>query len=303
MPTLAFIVSIISVVLVPILVTLIIIWWRFSYRKRQSVSPLTREMLRAPGTRLRSEIFSIQFDLSTSISAAFMSGLYPALVYFAHHYYFGTVSGFVAASMALFGVSLFGFSISRLFILVQRKERLKRGLECEMAVGIELDQLMKQGYSVFHDLPAEGFNIDHVVIGKNGVFAVETKGRSKKMSKDGKESKITMSGKVLEIGGWHDRVTLEQAERQAVWLSRWLSEAVGDRVQASPVVVFPGWYIDRKSSSPVPVLNEKEIVSWFRKLHGQALDAAMMKRVAYQVERRVRDISSDSVLTLPEHLK
>jgi Nuclease-related domain len=27
--------------------------------------------------------------------------------------------------------------------------------------------------------PAEGFNIDHVVVGRNGVFAVETKGRSK----------------------------------------------------------------------------------------------------------------------------
>lgn len=78
------------------------------------------------------------------------------------------------------------------------------------------------------------------MIGPNGVFAVETKGRSKKMSETGKESKITLSGKVLEIGGWHDREVLGQAERQAAWLSRWLSDAVGDRVQAHPVVVFLG---------------------------------------------------------------
>lgn len=146
MSTLAFIMSIVSAVLVPILVLLIIIWWRFSYRKKQSVSPLTRNMLRAPGTRLGSEIFSIQFDLSTSISVAFMSGLYPALIYFAHHYYFGSVSVFLTVSIALSGVFVFGFSVSRLIMLVQRKERLKRGLECEMAVGIELDQLMKQGF-------------------------------------------------------------------------------------------------------------------------------------------------------------
>ena len=32
---------------------------------------------------------------------------------------------------------------------------------------------------VYHDIPGNNFNIDHVVVGPNGVFAVETEGRSK----------------------------------------------------------------------------------------------------------------------------
>ncbi len=53
------------------------------------------------------------------------------------------------------------------------------GPDCEMAVGQELNNPMCAGYRVYNDVPAEGLNIDHVVVGRNGVFAVETKGRSK----------------------------------------------------------------------------------------------------------------------------
>jgi hypothetical protein len=38
---------------------------------------------------------------------------------------------------------------------------------------------MRQGAAAFHDLPAEQFNIDHVVVATEGVFAFETKGFTK----------------------------------------------------------------------------------------------------------------------------
>jgi len=49
------------------------------------------------------------------------------------------------------------------------------GYDAELSVGQELNQLMRQGAVVFHDLPADGFNIDHVLISALGVFAIETK--------------------------------------------------------------------------------------------------------------------------------
>jgi hypothetical protein len=52
------------------------------------------------------------------------------------------------------------------------------GYDGELATAQELNQLMRHGYYVFHDLQAENFNIDHIVIGPAGVFAVETKSRS-----------------------------------------------------------------------------------------------------------------------------
>lgn len=38
---------------------------------------------------------------------------------------------------------------------------------------------MTQGARVYHDFPAENFNIDHVLIDRAGVFAIETKGFTK----------------------------------------------------------------------------------------------------------------------------
>src|SRR5690606_27342378 len=60
-----------------------------------------------------------------------------------------------------------------------RLDNLKAGYDAEVAVGQELDQLMRQGAATFHDIPADNFNIDHVVISGEGVFAIETKGFTK----------------------------------------------------------------------------------------------------------------------------
>ena len=46
---------------------------------------------------------------------------------------------------------------------------------------------MLQGFHVYHDFPAEGFNIDHIVVGAKGVFAVETKTRSKRTTANRRE--------------------------------------------------------------------------------------------------------------------
>ncbi len=54
--------------------------------------------------------------------------------------------------------------------------RLLKGADSEAAVGDELDPLREQGWFVFHDWPKEfGGNVDHVVCGPRGAFAIETK--------------------------------------------------------------------------------------------------------------------------------
>jgi hypothetical protein len=67
----------------------------------------------------------------------------------------------------------------KMVIISKRAMSYRLGLDAELAAGQELDQLMRHGAFVFHDYPAEKFNIDHVVICESGVFAVETKARMK----------------------------------------------------------------------------------------------------------------------------
>ena len=89
---------------------------------------------------------------------------------------------------------------------------------------------MLDGYRVYHDFPGDKFNIDHIVVGPPGVFAVETKARSKPTSQDRKaDAKVKYDGKCLRFPNATDVEFLEQAKRQAEWLSKWLRSAVNFR--------------------------------------------------------------------------
>ena len=163
-------------------------------------------------------------------------------------------------------------------------------LDAEMAVGQELNQLMGEGCRVYHDFPAENFNIDHIVVGPTGVFAVETKGRTKAKKRKGKvDATVVYDGNLLQFPGWYETELLLQAQTQADWLNKWLTSAVGDAVYVQTVLALPGWYVVRKADRPIKVISGKEAYC-LAKPSGISLNADMIERIAHQVEQRCRDV-------------
>ncbi len=56
--------------------------------------------------------------------------------------------------------------------------RLTRGARAEESVGLTLNELTRDGWTVFHDIEQAGEgNVDHLVFGPNGVYMIETKAR------------------------------------------------------------------------------------------------------------------------------
>jgi len=91
----------------------------------------------------------------------------------------------------------------------------------------------------------ETFNIDHVIVSQHGIFAVETKTWSKlpreMVSFDGE--KVTVSGKRP------DRDAARQAKAGSDWLRRELQAVTKTSLKVTPVVVFPGWWVDERHNS------------------------------------------------------
>jgi Nuclease-related domain len=171
-------------------------------------------------------------------------------------------------------------------------DNLKAGYDAELAVGQELDQLMRYGATVFHDIPGEHFNIDHVVIAKEGIFAVETKGFTKPRRGGGRsDATVTFDGKRLAFPTWSTSEPLEQAERQAAWLSKWLSSAVGAPLQALPVLALPGWFVELNGRGAVRVFNGKQLAGLLAARGAQSLSAQDVQRVVHQVEQRCRTVA------------
>lgn len=179
--------------------------------------------------------------------------------------------------------------------------KLRLGHIAEIATANELIGLQALGYQVFHDVQAEGFNIDHLVVGKNGVFAIETKGRHKRNkdllqtngngSSSGKKGyQVFYKDGRLNFPSWTETKPIEQAERQALLLrervSQWLTKATGTPVSSTPVLVFPGWYVTCQSKPPFPIVNHKQLVGTIPTLKTQALTQQQVDTIIYQVAQR-----------------
>ena len=183
------------------------------------------------------------------------------------------------------------YFVFKLVRTVKRRNNLRLGLEAEWAVSLELHDIESANYKVFHDIQCDKFNIDHLVVGPNGVFAIETKGRrkpnnSKNAEAKSKEHVVNLNGKILEFPNYSDTNIIEQAVRQAKWATTWLSNATGEPITVSPVITIPGWYVKAISKPIVPVLATKSLSSQVPKLIGQRLSPEQISRIAHQVKQK-----------------
>jgi hypothetical protein len=177
---------------------------------------------------------------------------------------------------------------------------LRLAHDAELAVGQELNHLMSQGYQVYHDFPAPKFNIDHILVGPAGVFAVETKARTKRMTGNGKgDAEVIYDGQCLKFPGWVEKRPLDQAADQASWLRKWLSSAVGESVDVRAVVTLPGWCVKRSSPQGILVINPKNFRTFLTRSRNKTLSDSMIQRIAHQLEQRCRDVEPKAYPTEP----
>jgi hypothetical protein len=262
--------------------------WR--RRRRGHRPPFSDLLLRSPGEGLRREIEDLNEDITAYMTSASIVPLLLVCMYL-----IGLISNKERSGAGYFifvaGVAFAAFLVWKVLMLTRRRKSLRMGLAGEMATGEELNQLMLDGYHVFHDFPANRFNIDHIVVGVPGVFAVESKARSKgSRGNRMAEAKVTYDGERLIFSSWVTTEPIDQAKAQAAWLSKWLSGAVGDPVKVWPMVTIPGWYIDRKSPNGVPVLNPKEVKIYLDARKETVFSESMIKRICHQLEQKCRDV-------------
>jgi hypothetical protein len=281
------------VLLGPVIAASVVGWGRWKLR-RERRSPLTTHMLRGPGEALREQIDKVREDVDLWLTYLVLLPSLAGLLLLAQAQVLARaldVWVVVAAGLlATAPVAYFGW---RCVKGIRHLWRLRLALDGEVSVGQELQNLMLQGAYVFHDFPAEGFNIDHVVIGPGGVVAVETKARSKLNVPSGQRKdsvRVVYDGTALRFPNHTETKPVDQAIRQAQWLARWLTSAVGWDVRVTPALAIPGWFIEHKAFEPVRVFNGKNPAFLIKPRQGQTLDPSQIRAIAHQVEQRCRNV-------------
>ena len=266
--------------------------WLWRTKRTAGNAPVREGLLRAPGESLRLKADELSDRLGTTFAAAIMMpGFVMAMILVSSPG--GTLTtGRAWAALAACTVLLLPMT----WLLFRRADELRNyrlGFHGERAAGEQINQLMREGCYVFHDVPLEPYgNVDHVVISPAGVFAVETKAhRKRKAPKGRREWEVTYDGKVLDFPTYVNKSNLDDARRGANLLRAMLSKAVGEEVRVSPVLALPGWNVlNRVKDSDVAVLNPKNIRFTVLPERGAGLSRQLAERIAYQLEQKCRDV-------------
>jgi len=159
------------------------------------------------------------------------------------------------------GLTLAGIATMKWVRLKPSLPSWQQGIRGEREVGRMLERCRRFGYEVFHDVPGDGFNVDHVLVGPAGVFAIETKTRSKP---GGRTATVIYDGKQLTIDGRTTEADpIRQVEAAADFIGQLLERMCGRRPDVRPVVLFPGWWVESQPrGARVWVLNPKALLSF-----------------------------------------
>lgn len=250
-------------------------------------SPLKAPPLRYAGQSLDGEIQRVLNDDVLAYVAMAILAIVLAIHEWSRWY---TNSPPQPVLFTLIAISAVAYTARKIVLARRKIKMLRLGRDGERIVGQFLDGLRESGYRVLHDIVGDDFNIDHLLIGPNGVFTVETKTVSKPAR--GK-TEIDYDGAEILVNGFRpDRDPIVQAKAQANWVKELVKELTGKTISVRPTVVYPGWYVNQKmpkgSRPEVWVLNPKALATFIENSDG-ALSNEDVRSVHYHLSRYVRN--------------
>ena len=184
----------------------------------------------------------------------------------------------------IFAIILTILSAISFMRLLHVARRLNRGERGELHVADVLEELRSEGYKPVHDIVGNGFNIDHVIVGPGGVFAIETKYRSGRGEITFRNTEGVFVGDRLE-----EKDCLKQARGSAAAIRELIHESCGRRVWVMAIVVFVGdWKIKNKwRDTDTRVFTPDGLLPYIRDLQPQ-LTRKDIELISSHLERSAR---------------
>jgi hypothetical protein len=273
-------------------------WLRLRRSRERKPFPDYLRLRRGPGESLRRQIDQIDNRLLQRAGLAFLAPLLAsgALVWITTRLSGHAQLLALAAVLVVLVVFLWLIGHSLAAQLEGWRNRYL-GYFGERVVAEALEPLKARGYAVFHDVPAgergARFNLDHVVVGPGGIFAIETKTRRQgagDMREGYAAHEIIYDGEQLSFPWGEDRHGLASAHERAAWLERWLSKELEIPLPVQPVLTFPGWTVVTRQDGPITVVSPARLVETIARAPDGTLGPARIEAVVQLLDERCRDV-------------
>lgn len=252
-------------------------------------SPINEDDLQTlPGSYLRQK----REDLFEDIISWFAMVLFAFVLTILEWFFYMTNtprSPWVPTLLTIFVSILFYYKYKK---YVKNSLNYSQGLNGEIYVGQILEGLRSKGYVPIHDVPCgqnnKKFNIDHILIGPKGIFSIETKTWSKSV---GEKNIINYHNSHLYKNGIKIGIqSILQASSNSRWLEKLLFTRTGQSTKVSPVVVFPGWWIEKTATTSVQ--NEYDVLMLNVKVLDSFLDTYPDKFTPEEINKLITVVSS-----------
>lgn len=276
---------------------------QIAMEKARSRSPFKEKLLRPAGESVRLRIDAIQHEMM-STALPFAGGLVipmltPVLVQ-------GRPWEIQVAIWCALAALGYGFALHHWKRLTKMRSDLRNhrlGFDGERYIAEKLDALRANGYRVFHDFVFDmkpggertTFNIDHIVVGTRGVFALETKAYRQPHGNDcpGEDAHRVKASQDMLLLPQGRALTkpAAQAKRNAADLSQWLTGSSSPIIPVLPVLVMVGWFVEDDKTGTVPVLSGRPVAKLLPFLGTEgALSPERVTVISDRIEAHCRNV-------------
>ena len=268
--------------------------WQLCSKRRRP--PIEFRLLRAPGELSLRALRRIEAWLPSQLLGAVMLPVLLGLVVFlcvpqleGMIHFLAALAGWLAELALLYYAGLF---IHR---LLEKRRTLELRYLGERAVAEELTPLLAQGYRLFHDVAIHGVesnvDLDHVLVGPNGVTIIECETRQRSTAKDAqRDHEVTFDGKTLLWPSGGDRDTIATIEGEAVSFNKWVLQTTGYNIQVNPLLTIPGWWVNATGHGLVSVVNHKQVLTAVSSQQETFLTPDQIEKISRELELHCRDV-------------
>jgi len=289
--------NIVFICLIPVLLVFITLYiWIFMEKIKGKQFPFKDILYRSAGESLKTEIDKLSDDFDQKLLVVIIVPIVSYAAFLQINIYGPEKDIFsIILFLSVLVIGALIYTLIKLFKIFKKLRTYRLGYAGEVAVGQALNNLMLSGYRVFHDIPGDkSFNIDHVVVGRNGVFALETKAKRKSKKIQGKTNHyVNYDGQTLKFDGEEVKNTsfIEQTKRNAKWLKNYIEKKAGVIVFVQPVLIIPGWFVNRLvKNNPVIVLGLNEVTNLLNINKNKMLTDTEITQITSALEKLCKDV-------------
>ncbi|MGB5334125.1 MAG: hypothetical protein WBN07_00780 [Woeseiaceae bacterium] len=147
-----------------------------------------------------------------------------------------------------------GLAIFRLGKTIVARRQVKFLRDANIAIGHQLRQISNGVTRVFHDAQTSAGVVDHVLLGPQGLYAINVVAR--RAPGDGN---VRLMGNALQFSNTDEDESLVEIAAKTRRLEKEFSELLGHKVRVRSVIAAPGWDVVEQTNKDFLLVNERNI--------------------------------------------